>query len=440
MSVTASRPVPPPPGRVVMRSGPPPSALAAAGVPAMPRRRRSTPATMRWLAILLVVVGLVVVAGSVQTFVGADQALARANANAEQLVRLQTIETSLVRADADVTNSFLVGGLEPVEQRADYLDAVHTAAKQITLAARAQPADGTVLADLASAVLDYTGTVETARANNRQALPVGGQYLRNASAGLRSDALPALAALVSANEHRVDVELGNARNAALVIAASLVGLLALVVAMVWLARRAHRYLNLPMVAGAGLLAVYLVVAATAMAGLSSTVSSTQTGSYAAARALAEARIAAFDAKANESLTLIARGSGAAFEEAWQSSADTALARLNDAGAWQPAGGLTDLWQAYTAQHVQIRAADDGGDWDLAVGLATARGDGSANASFTAFDQASATALDQASAETTAALDRPRGSTLVLAVVGALVGLAVAALSWRGLGRRIEEYR
>ncbi len=438
MSVTVSRPVPPPPG--VMPSGPPPTGLAAAGVPAMPRRRRSTPATMRWVAILLVVVGLLVVAGSVQTFVGADQALARADANAEQLVRLQTIETSLVRADADVTNSFLVGGLEPASQRADYLDAVHTAAKQITLAARAQPADGTVLADLASSVLDYTGTVETARANNRQALPVGGQYLRNASAGLRADALPALTALVAANEHRVDVELRNARNAALVVAASLVGLLALVVAMVWLARRTHRYLNLPMAAGAALLAVYLVVAATAMAGLSSTVSSTQRGSYAAARALAEARIAAFDAKANESLTLIARGSGAAFEEAWQSSAQTTSEQLGLATVWEPATGLSDDWQAYADRHLEIRAADDGGDWDLAVGLATARGSGTANDAFAAFDQASATALDRASAETTDALGRPRGSTLVLAVVGALVGLAVAALSWRGLGRRIEEYR
>lgn len=440
MSVTASRPVPPPPARPVTHSGPPPSGLAALGVPAMPRRRRSTPATMRVVAILLVVVGLLVVAGSVQTFVGADQALARADANAAQLVRLQTIQTSLVRADADVTNSFLVGGLEPAEQRADYLDAVHTAVQQITLAARAQPADGTALADLATAVQDYTATVATARANNRQALPVGGQYLRNASAGLRADALPTLAALITANERRVDVELRNARNASLVMAASMVGLLALVVSMVWLARRTHRYLNLPMVAGAALLAVYLVVAATAMAGLSSTVTSTKNGPYAAQRALAEARIAAFDAKANESLTLIARGSGAAFEEAWQSSADTTVTQLGEAAVWSPAAGLSDDWQAYADRHVEIRAADDGGDWDLAVGLATARGSGTANAAFTAFDQASATALDQASAETSSALNRPRSSTIVLAVVGALVGLAVAALSWRGLGRRIEEYR
>jgi hypothetical protein len=398
---------------------------------------------MRTLALALVVVGLLVVAAAVQTFVGADQALSRADANAAQLVRLQTIQTSLVQADAEVTNSFLVGGLEPVEQRNRYTAAVHAAAQQVARAAEAQPADAAVLADLAVSIQDYTGTVELARANNRQALPVGAQYLKNASAGLRADALPALAALISANEKRVDVELGNARNAAIVTAAALVGLLVLVVAMVWLARRTHRYLNLPLVGAAAVLAVYLVVAVSAMSSLSSTVTSAQRGPYAQARALSEARIAAFDAKANESLTLVARGSGAAFEAAWQDSAQTVVTRLAEAGSAQGSTAalqLPDAWNAYAVQHAQIRAADDGGDWETAVTLATNRGAGTANDDFAAFDTASAAVLDQAGADTSAALERPRGFTVSFAIAGALVGLVVAALSWRGLARRIEEYR
>ncbi|MCV2393043.1 hypothetical protein OEB99_01865 [Actinotalea sp. M2MS4P-6] len=395
------------------------------------------------MAIGLAVIGLLVAAASVQTFVGADRALARADANAAQLVRLQDVQTSLVRADADVTNAFLVGGLEPAELRTDYDEAISTAARQVTFAAEAQPADATVLADLATQIQSYTGTVELARANNRQALPVGAQYLKNASAGLRADSLPALAALIDANETRVDVELGNARNALWVSMAGALGLLALVAAMVWLARRTHRYLNLPMVAATTLLAVYLVVAITAMAGLSSAVRSAELGPYAAARALSEARIAAFDAKSNESLTLIARGSGAAFEEAWQTASGTATERLDEQAATDWTYGGTDPrddWSAYVALHADIRAADDGGDWDQAVALATSREPGSANAAFAAFDETSTAALDQAGADVTAALDRPRGSTIVLALAGALVGLLVAALSWRGLGTRIEEYR
>ncbi len=107
---------------------------------------------------------------------------------------------------------------------------------------------------------------------------------------------------------------------------------------------------------------------------------------------------------------------------------------------EPAAGLSDGWNAYAVQHAQIRAADDGGDWDGAVGLADRERAGTANVAFAAFDRPRPPLLDRASAETTAALERPRGSTVALAVVGALVGLAVAALSWRGLGRRIEEYR
>ena len=46
-------------------------------------------------------------------------------ANTDQLVRIQAIQTNVVQADADATNAFLVGGLEPPAQRADYTDGDH---------------------------------------------------------------------------------------------------------------------------------------------------------------------------------------------------------------------------------------------------------------------------------------------------------------------------
>ena len=39
-------------------------------------------------------------------------------------MRVQDIQTSLLRADALATNAFLVGGLEPAEQRAEYDEAI----------------------------------------------------------------------------------------------------------------------------------------------------------------------------------------------------------------------------------------------------------------------------------------------------------------------------
>ena len=48
----------------------------------------------------------------------------------------------------------------------------------------------------------YAAAIEQARANNRQGLPVGAQYLRSASTELRSETLPILDSLVRTNAER----------------------------------------------------------------------------------------------------------------------------------------------------------------------------------------------------------------------------------------------
>ncbi|QTE30833.1 hypothetical protein [Pengzhenrongella sicca] len=395
-----------------------------------------TPSRMRLVSAALVVVGLLVGLVAAQSFWSAQGALARADANAAQLVRLQDIQTALVRADATATNAFLVGGLEPAEQRADYDDAVERASRQLTFAARAQAADGEALAELSTLVSDYTGGVVQARTINRQGLPLGAQYLREASASLRADALPVLESLTQANEARVATEFTTARQArALAIGAGVVGLLLVAGALWWLARRTHRYLNVP-VLGAGLVVLgLLVVSAIVLGSVGAAVASVRDGSYATARAVAGARIAAFDAKSNESLTLISRGSGAAFEEAWVASA----AITSDTFA-ETAVDLAPSWDAYTTLHADIRALDDGGDWDAAVAAATSRADGSANAAFDAFDAASAERLTAAGDETSSALRSAESGLTLGAWLSVLAGILAAALAWWGISQRVEEYR
>jgi hypothetical protein len=71
--------------------------------------------------------------------------------------------------------------------------------------------------------------------------------------------------------------------------------------------------------------------------------------------IGKVRIEAYDAKSNESLTLIARGSRQAFEQAWNGSA----LRINDQLAVLPnSAGLQTSWAAYAAVHKQIRSLDD----------------------------------------------------------------------------------
>ena len=406
------------------------------------RSLNGTPGRLRMLALLTIAASLIFAIGAYSAFGSADAALGRAGANAAQLVRIQAIHTNLVRADADATNAFLVGGLEPADQRASYVASMSQASSLIAEAARAQPADGPALGAINTSVLTYAGLIEQARATNRQALPVGAQYLQVASSGLRSDALPILDALVKANDARVRAEFDAAKAASAALTASgVLALLVLIGAMVWLSRRTHRYFNVPLVGATAAILVTLVVGVIVLTSVGSRVDTVRNGSYAATLATAKARIAAFDAKSNESLTLIARGSGSAFENTWLSASkvvaeqSSAAARLSS-----DAANMEALWAAYVGTHKQIRAADDGGKWDSAVSQAIGSGPTSANTTFNAFDARSSAALTASSNAAVQRLDAPRTWLLFVGWLGLLAGIAAAVSAWWGVSLRLEEYR
>ena len=406
------------------------------------RAMSGTPGRLRVLSLLAVVVSLVFAVTAFSTFGSTDDALRRGEANTTQLVRIQAINTNLVRADANATNAFLVGGLERADQRADYTSSLAQASRLIAEAAKAQPADGPALGALNSSVLTYASLIEQARATNRQALPVGAQYLRVASSGLRSDALPILGALVKANQARVSAEFdGATRGSAALIASGVLALLVLIGGMIWLSLRTHRYVNPPLAAATAAVLVTLVIGSIALAAVGSRVSEVRNGSYAATLATATARIAAFDAKSNESLTLIARGSGSAFEKAWVRSSEVVTAQsAASARLGSDAANMGALWEGYVETHTQIRAADDGGQWEDAVTQATGSGATTANATFDAFDARSGAALTSSSRAASASLEAPRTWLPFAAWLALLTGIAAAVSAWWGVSLRLEEYR
>ena len=453
---------PPPAPAVPARAGSPASTVGAVppGMPATPAAAPATggridalvastraamagtPGRMRAVGIVSVVAALLFGLAAGQGFRSADGALGRAAANSDQLVRIQAIQTNVVQADADATNAFLVGGLEPPAQRADYTEAIASASELIAQAAQHQPADGTALGALNQSLVAYTSQVEQARANNRQALPVGAQYLKSASADLRAEALPLLANLGEANDARVTQEFDRAGRSALwLVLPGLLALLVLGLSLVWLARRTRRYVNVPLAAAALLVLVTLALGTVGLLSVKSSVDATRDGAYAATRSTAQARIAGFDAKSNESLTLIARGSGASFEKAWQASS-TAVGGALSALEQNPASsGLDPLpWTGYTKVHQEIRALDDAGDWEKAVALATGSGPESGNGAFAAFDTASDTQLTQLSGQTAQALDGTGGWLPFAGVLGLLAGVVAALCAWWGVSQRLEEYR
>jgi hypothetical protein len=363
------------------------------------------------------------------------RALSRAGANAEQLVRVQQIQTDLLSADATATNAFLVGGLEPPAQRQQYDRLISEASELIAAAADAQPADAAALSALNDDVVSYASTIELARANNRQGFPIGAQYLRTASAGLRADALPILDTLVSVNTDRAADEMG-ARPGWWFEGIGLVLLAGVVLMMVFVARTFRRTINVGLLVAAVIMLVVLVGGAIALGRTGSALNGLQTDALQPLSATAQARIRGNDAKANESLTLISRGSGASFEQAWKDSAavvTTSLARVDDAG-------LTSKWTAYTEVHTQIRKLDDGGRWDDAVALATGTGAKSANATFSAFDTAGITVVDDLAQDLASGLGTPRTGMIIAAILALAAGVAAALFGRRGLALRLREYR
>jgi hypothetical protein len=429
---TAAPPIAPPDTATAPRA----PAASSAATSATAIRTMDTPQRLRLLSLGVVVVGILVALVGVLTFSYLAVSLSRAKADTAQLIRVQKIQSNLLSADAIATNAFLVGGLEPPAQRAVYDQAMSSTSSLIVDASQAQPADAAALSALNQQVVSYAATIEQARANNRQGLPVGAQYLRNASAELRSTALPILDSLVSSNAARAADDM-DARAGYIFPIIALLALAGVIIGQVWLARRFKRKINVGMLASAAVLLVIAIASLIAAIQLSSTLSSITNGSFAAVNTAADTRIDANNAKSNESLTLIARGSGQAFEAAWKSSADSVAANLQHL---TDRPELTNQWQAYTDVHGEIRALDDGGRWDRAVTQATGSDPASSNTVFGTFDNNLAGYLDEVSQETSSSLAGIQPVAVVFAILALLSGLAVALLGRWGIAARLKEYR
>jgi hypothetical protein len=400
-----------------------------------------TPGRMRTVLILSAAIAVLFGLAAAQGFRESDGALKRAEANTAQLVRIQAIHTSLVSANADATNAFLVGGLEPPAQRQHFVDSMAQAAKLIAEAATAQPADQAVLGQLNTTLLTYQGLIEQARANNRQGLPIGSQYLKDASATLQNDSLPLLNQLVESNEARVDTEFdGIGYGNYWLIIGGLITLVVLIYSLYWLAKRTHRYLNVPIAAAAVLVLLTMLVGGASLASAGSHAKDTRSHAYADTLALSRARIAAYDARSNESLTLIARGSGDAFQTAWLQSAAEVDKQLAIVAATAPQ--LPAPWNKYKTFHGTIRDLDSKqGLWDKAVeqAIGAAPGDNAAT-SFGDFDKGSATSLDQTSKQVGAELSDARNGLPPIGWLGLPIGIVAALLVAWGMSQRLGEYR
>ncbi len=424
----------------------------------------TTPGRLRLLLAGLVVLSL---AWGVLAALTAEQhasAAADVVAVSEPLsLDAEQIYQSLSDADATAASAFLVGGLEPAADLQHYNADITQAAIRIeaasallgSSAARTQlpghlnkastagSATGDDLATLSAGLPVYADEVGTARADNRIGYPLGAAYLREASNLLRGTLLPAASDIYTKENGLLTSASAQATGLPLLVVTLVFGLGAgflLYRSSRWLTRRTHRRVNYGLLVAVVAGAVSLVWLAGAFAfGRTELLHAQQQGS-APAEAFARADVAALQAHADESLTLIDdsvysyQQDFIAQQKLLGPGPGTLLAAVQASSGNGSAAAEAQAW--YRA-HAALRALDDSGNHPAAVQSAL---NGQAAASF---NRLSADLSDGISAHQAVFASDARGGRD--AFTGLAVGMIVASLimaagcAW-GLNRRLAEYR
>ncbi|XVS60577.1 hypothetical protein ACQPYE_19885 [Actinosynnema sp. CA-299493] len=408
---------------------------------------RSTPGRLSLLALLLVVMSLLVgavTAASVQRRSTALEALA--DGSEPLAFAAQEVYRAMADADATASSAFLSGGVESATLRGRYEADVAKAAAALSAATSEltrSPELTEALSTLSGQLPVYTGLVETARAHNRQGNPVGAAYLREASALMQTRLLPAARALYGVETGSVVRDLEDAGSLPwLEFLLGVLALLVLVLAQRYLTRRTNRVLNPGLVMATALTAISLlwVLAASVLVVYNASASKNEATLV---DLLARARIATLTARGDETLTLVARGSGSTYEAEYVEADEVLEDLLGRARVVEGAPPVAEAvrhharWQE---AHRRIREADDAGDFTTAVELALGQDAQGAATAFDALDSDLVGAIGTARAELTDAIGRARAALggVVPAVV--VLALLTAAASVSGLWQRLKEYR
>jgi hypothetical protein len=367
----------------------------------------------------------------------------------------QQIYRSLSDADSTVASAFLAGGIEPLAARHRYQGDIARAARLLAAAA-ALTGHSAATRQLATIAVDlpvYAGEVETARADARLGLPLGAAYLREASGLMRSVLLPAAFSVFAAENARLNEVSGQATGLPLAVITIVVGVLtvlALVRAQRWLSGRTHRRLNAGLVVTSVAAAVSLIWLAAVFIVARSDLHGAASGGSAPVQLLASADIAALQAHADESLTLIDNSGDDSYQADFAnvqlklSPPGGLLATAAGAAAGSPAAATaraaTSAATAWFAAHRRVRSLDNHGSHTAAVQSAIGAGPADSGELFRRLesDLSAAISADQAVFSSRALAGRDAFTGLEAGVIVAAVVMVAGCA--RGLSRRLAEYR
>lgn len=360
----------------------------------------------------------------------------------------QQIYRSLAEADATAAGAYLSGGVEPADLRQHYLDDLaraQTALRDATTAAGGDQAAAAAIDPLTTQISVYAGLVETARADNREGLPVGGAYLSEASTVMRTRLLPAAEKLYALETGRLhdDQARANAFPYPLLVI-FIVTVAALVYAQRKLSRDTKRTFNVGLLVATGIVAVMALWTLIALGLQHADIHDSHNLGSAQLEELSRAEIAALRAHGDESLFLVSGGEDPTYSNDYTAIAGDLARHLAQAAAINtPAAPKVASALAHSRNwkdaHERLMLADQSGRFSDAVASAT---DPAANGAQTQF-AAVRDALTTAIATDQRALDDAAGAAQTdvafLSFGMGFLALAAAIACGAGMAPRITEY-
>ncbi|MGA5822418.1 hypothetical protein ACPC54_31700 [Kitasatospora sp. NPDC094028] len=460
-------PAAPPAGPGVPAQRARPGTAAADLMARLARSTSTAPGRLRLAGVLLTVLAVAFGTLTAWQLETRAQAADRVVSYSQPLSRdAAEIHRSLADAATTAASGFLLAGSEPDAVRKRYEQDLSTAARLVSEAAArttsTSPAQGS-LSRLNQQLPVYAGLVESARADNRQGIPLGGAYLRYASEQMQTVLLPTAAELRDTEDRELAQDYADAKSVPwAAYGLALLTLAALVWVQVLLCRRTNRVFNIGLLAAtAAVLAGTLWLAVTGLTTSSALERSDHDGAT-PLRALNSARVDVLTARLAENLHYVARGSTGKYAQQWEDATkhlagpntpDAPLAtrtgslpeafRIGPAVSSGPLQDAAEDYDTWRRRHDGALAMErDNADYQGALNATVSATDptGTADAAFALTDQALAKAADAEQQQFDSAAEGTGRDLRLAAGAAAVLGLLAAATALRGLGRRLAEYR
>jgi hypothetical protein len=295
------------------------------------------------------------------------------------LTEAQSLYASLSDANATAATTFLTGGIEPPQRRTRYLADIDTASRQLALLTRQvgdSPTARAAVSTIARQLPVYTGLIETARTDNRQVLPIGAAYVRQASGLMTGQILPAANDLYGVESERLAADYSSGTSAAAlttVATAAAIALAVLVLSQLLIAVRTRRVFNVPMAAATGLVLVSSLWLLVAFGAEQRSLSRAQRDGSDPVEVFSAMRILSLRAEGDESLALIARGGGdqdnadfSAVEHAFNTLRSTEAGVLDSPEARINYSDFTSLMWLYGLDHNRNVVLEQNGKFSDAI--------------------------------------------------------------------------